>query len=404
MRNKVELLAPAGDLEKLKIAIIYGANAVYIGGKKFSLRARASNFTIENIREACAFAKEHGAKIYVTMNIIPHDEDLDGLEDYLLELEKAQVTGIIVSSLYIAKVAQIVAPKLECHLSTQASVTNSLAIKEYEKLGFTRVVLARETSLEQIKKIKEKVNAELEVFIHGGLCVSYSGRCMLSNHLTNRDANRGGCAHSCRWNYDLYDGDNKINPEGFYFNIGSKDLVGVRHLFSLLDIGVASLKIEGRMKSLYYIATVVRCYKQLIDKYYEYVDNSVDLKGIDLEYFYKEIGKAENRLMSIGFFDGAPTCNEQLYNIRSETPTKEFIGIVLDYDEKTNIATIEQRNYFELNDKVEFFGPTLENTETTITELYDENFTPIEVARHPLQILKIKVPFELKKYDMIRKI
>lgn len=404
MTNRVELLAPAGDLEKLKIAIIYGANAVYIGGKKFSLRARASNFSIEDIYEAVKFANEYKAKIYVTMNIIPHDEDFEELEEYLLLLQKAGVTGIIVSSLYIAKVAMDIVPNIECHLSTQASVTNSLAIKEYEKLGFTRVVLARETSLEQIKKIKEKTDLELEVFIHGGLCVSCSGRCMLSNHLTNRDANRGGCAHSCRWNYDLYDGNLKINPDGFYFNIGSKDLVGVKHLFSLLDSGVASLKIEGRMKSLYYIATVVRCYRKLIDCYYEYKENNKPLEEVDLTYFYKEIEKAENRLMSIGFFDGAPTINEQLYNIRSETPTKEFIGIVLDYDENSKIATIEQRNYFEINDDVEFFGPTLENTKAKVLEMYDEDFNFLDVARHPLQILKIRVPFKLKKYDMMRKI
>lgn len=404
MENKVELLAPAGDLEKLKIAIIYGANAVYIGGKKFSLRARASNFSISDIYEACEFAKKYNAKIYVTMNIIPHDEDFSELEEYLLELEKAGVWGIIVSSLYIASVAKKVAPKLERHLSTQASVTNSLAIKEYESLGFSRVVLARETSISQIKKIKEKSALELEVFIHGGLCVSYSGRCMLSNHLTNRDANRGGCAHSCRWNYDLFLDNKKINPEGYYFNIGSKDLVGVKHLFSLLEIGVSSLKIEGRMKSLYYIATVVRCYRKLIDCYYKYKEENKNLEEVDLSYFYKEIEKAENRLMSIGFFDGCVTINEQLYNIRSEPPTKEFIGIVLDYDSKTNIATIEQRNYFEKGDKVEFFGPKLENRETCVLEMYDEDFNELDIARHPLQILKIKVPFALEKYDMMRKI
>lgn len=400
MNQRVELLSPAGDLEKLKIAIIYGADAVYIGGKKFSLRARASNFTIEDIYEGAKFAKEHNAKLYVTMNIVPHDEDFDGLEEYLLELRNAGVTGIIVSSLYIAKVARKVVPEIECHLSTQASVINSLAVKQYQKLGFNRVVLGRETSLEQIKKIQEKSNIELEVFIHGGLCVSYSGRCMLSNHLTNRDANRGGCAHSCRWNYDLYDGQRKVNPEGYYFNIGSKDLVGVKHIFSLLDLGVASLKIEGRMKSIYYIATVVRCYRMLIDNYYKIKES---LNKVDLDFYYKEIEKAENRLMSIGFFDGSPTTNEQLYNIRSETPTKDFIGIVLDFDENNNIATIEQRNYFTLGDEVEFFGPDLMNKKAKITEMTDINGENIDVARHPLQLLKIKVPFKLSKYDMMRK-
>ena len=219
--GKVELLAPAGDLEKLKIAVIYGADAVYIGGKKFSLRARASNFSIDDIKEGVKFAKSHNAKVYVTMNIVPHDEDFDDLEEYLYELRDAQVTGIIVSSLYIASVARRIVPEIECHWSTQASVTNSLAVKEYENLGFNRVVLGRETSLEQIKKIQERSNIELEVFIHGGLCVSYSGRCMLSNHLTNRDANRGGCSQICRWDFDLLDKNKKeINiVKGKIFNI-----------------------------------------------------------------------------------------------------------------------------------------------------------------------------------------
>lgn len=397
--KKVELLAPAGDLEKLKIAVIYGADAVYIGGKKFSLRARASNFSIDDIKEGVKFAKSHNAKVYATMNIVPHDEDFDDLEEYLYELRDAQVTGIIVSSLYIASVARRIVPEIECHLSTQASVTNSLAVKEYENLGFNRVVLGRETSLEQIKKIQERSNIELEVFIHGGLCVSYSGRCMLSNHLTNRDANRGGCAHSCRWNYDLYDGDRKINTCG-YFNIGSKDLVGVRHLHKLIELGVASLKIEGRMKSVYYIATVVRCYRKLIDAYYKQKESKEE---IDLKYFYNEIEKAENRLMSIGFFDGHPTINEQLYNIRSETPTKDFIGIVTSYDEENKIAIIEQRNYFVKGDEVEFFGPNLENTKFVIEEMKDIDDNDLDIARHPLQLLKIKIPFKVSKYDMMRK-
>ena len=397
--NKVELLSPAGDLEKLKIAIMYGADAVYIGGKKFSLRARASNFTIPDIIEGVKFAHERNAKVYVTMNIVPHDEDFDDLEEYLKELENAHVDGIIVSSLYIASVAKKVAPKLERHLSTQASVTNSKAINEYQKLGFSRCVLAREASIDEIRRIKENVNAELEVFIHGGLCVSYSGRCMLSNHLTNRDANRGGCAHSCRWNYDLYDNDRKIN-EGFNFNIGSKDLVGVNHVFDLIDIGVKSLKIEGRMKSLYYIATVVRGYRLLIDAYTK-ANGCRD--NIDLKYYYDEISKAENRLMSIGFFNGHPTTNEQLYNNRSEEPTQEFVGIVKEYDKATHIALVEVRNYFETNDKLEAFGPKLANTNFVAGKMENLDGEVVEVANHPLELLKMKIDFEVHEFDMIRK-
>ena len=398
--NKVELLAPCGDIEKLKIAILYGADAVYIGGKKFSLRARASNFSIEDIKEGVEFAHLHSAKVYVTMNIVPHNEDFDGLEEYLKELEAIHVDGIIVSSVYIATTAFKVAPKLEVHLSTQASSLNSMSVNLYEALGFKRVVLAREATLSEIRKIKEKTSVELEAFIHGGMCVSHSGRCMLSNHMTNRDANRGGCAHSCRWNYDLYDKDEKLNKD-YYFNIGSKDLVGVKYIFNLIDIGVKSLKIEGRMKSLYYIATVVRCYRMLIDKYYEV---GGDISKVDLEYFYTEIKKAENRETSIGFYEGDPKTTEQLYNIRSEEPTKEFVGIVLDYDKDSQIALIEQRNYFLEGDLVEAFGPHLNNTAFKVGKITDINDEDLGVARHPLQQLKIKIPFVVNKFDMLRKI
>ena len=218
--------------------------------------------------------------------------------------------------------------------------------------------------------------------------------------MTNRDANRGGCAHSCRWNYDLYDKDEKLNKD-YYFNIGSKDLVGVKYIFDLIDIGVESLKIEGRMKSLYYIATVVRCYRMLIDKYYEV---GGDISKVDLEYFYTEIKKAENRETSIGFYEGDPKTTEQLYNIRSEEPTKEFVGIVLDYDKDSQIALIEQRNYFLEGDLVEAFGPHLNNTAFKVGKITDINDEDLGVARHPLQQLKIKIPFVVNKFDMLRKI
>lgn len=393
--KKVELLAPAGNLEKLKIAIMYGADAVYIGGKKFSLRARASNFEIEDIVKGCQFAKEHNAKVYVTMNIIPHNEDFDGLDEYLYELERAGVNGIIVSSLFIANRAKEITPKIERHISTQLSTTNSLAIKAYQELGFSRVVLSRETLPNDMKNIIKNSPLEIEVFIHGGMCVSYSGRCMLSNHLTLRDANRGGCAHSCRWNYDLYLGKKKINKKEF-FNIGSKDLVGVSSIADLISMGVKSLKIEGRMKSLYYIASVVKVYRKIIDDYY-------NGKPIDENYYCNEIAKAENRLTSTGFLKGKPTINEQLYNVRSENPTKDFLGIVLDYDEDTSYATIEQRNYFSKDDLLEFFGPNVGDNKLKVEKIFDENMVELDVARHPLEIIKIKVPFKVNKYDMVRK-
>ncbi|HRT69427.1 MAG TPA: U32 family peptidase [Bacilli bacterium] len=399
-KSPVELLAPAGDLEKLKIAVLYGADAVYIGGKKFSLRARASNFTLKDIKEGCRFAHRHGAKVYVTMNIIPHEEDFTGVKNYLKSLERAKVDGIIVSSMSVAELSKEVTPSLDLHISTQLSSANSSAVNEYQRLGFSRVVLAREVLPEDMEKIVRNTDCELEVFIHGGMCVSYSGRCMLSNHLTNRDANRGGCAHSCRWNYDLYRNGEIINDKPQFFTIGSKDLVGLKHIFRLISLGIKSLKIEGRMKSLYYIATVVRCYRLLID---DYNKTSGDESLIDWDFYLQEIAKAENRLSSTGFLGGKPTIDEQLYHSESEMPTKDFLGIVLKYDGRSKIATIEQRNYFSLGDVVEFFGPQLANTKMQISMMMDENKEPLEIARHPLQIVKIKVPFKLSPFDMMRK-
>ncbi|HNZ78210.1 MAG TPA: U32 family peptidase [Bacilli bacterium] len=399
-KSPVELLAPAGDLEKLKIAVLYGADAVYMGGKKFSLRARASNFTLKDIKEGCRFAHRHGAKVYVTMNIIPHEEDFTGVKQYLKSLERAKVDGIIVSSMSVAELSKEVTPSLDLHISTQLSSTNSSAVNEYQRMGFSRVVLAREVLPEDMEKIVRNTDCELEVFIHGGMCVSYSGRCMLSNHLTNRDANRGGCAHSCRWNYDLYRNGEIINDKLQFFTIGSKDLVGLKHIFRLISLGIKSLKIEGRMKSLYYIATVVRCYRLLID---DYNKTGGDESLIDWDFYLQEIAKAENRLSSTGFLAGKPTIDEQLYHSESEMPTKDFLGIVLKYDGRSKIATIEQRNYFSLGDVVEFFGPQLANTKMQISMMMNENKEPLEIARHPLQIVKIKVPFKLSPFDMMRK-
>lgn len=393
----IELLAPAGNLEKLKIAILYGADAVYIGGKQFSLRARASNFGLKEIEEACIFAKEHNKKIYVTMNIVPHSEDFDGLEEYVINLENYGVTGLIVTSFaYLEKIRKV-AKKIEVHLSTQFSASNSDTLNLIEGLGFNRAVLAREVSLKQIEKITKKTKIDLEVFIHGGMCVAYSGRCMLSNHMTNRDANRGGCAHSCRWNYTLFDEEDSLT-EDEYLNMGSKDLMAIKAIPKLIDLGVKSLKIEGRMKSLYYIATVVRTYRMLIDEYLE----TKEIK--DFNFYLSEIEKAENRLSATGFLFNRVGPNEQLYDRRSETPTKEFLAIVLDYDEQTQLATLEQRNYFEKGEIVELFGPKLKNTDFKIETIYDENMQELDVARHPLQIIKTYIPFKLKTNDMMRKV
>ena len=389
----IELLAPAGNLEKLKIAILYGADAVFIGGKEFSLRSRASNFTLSDIKEGCEFAHKHNAKVHVTTNILPHNDNLEGLKEYLINLEKCGVDAIICASLYIMTTA-LKYTNLEVHVSTQDSIANSEAIKFYEKLGAKRVVLARETSMEEIKKIRKKTNIEIETFIHGGMCSSYSGRCMLSNEMTNRDANRGGCAHSCRWNYDLIDGDTKIN-NGNYFSLASKDLCALKYIPQLIDNNINSLKIEGRMKSIHYIATVVNAYRRAIDSYYKN-------KTIDYEKFDYMIKKAENRLTSIGFYNGSPTVNEHLYINFGEEPSQEFVGNVLDY--KDGYMIMEVRNYFTKDDTLEIFSPKEELRSFKITSILDEKDEEIDICNHPNQIVKIKVPFPVLEYDFVRKL
>ena len=392
---KPELLAPAGSLEKLKIAFIYGADAVFIGGKKFSLRARASNFDIPEIKKACDFAHSLGKKIYITTNIVPHNDNLNGLIEYLTDLEKAGVDAIICASPIIIDTAKR-ETNLEIHISTQTSLTNYESVNFWYEEGVKRVVLARELNKIEISEFKKNTKCNIEVFIHGGMCVSYSGRCTLSNNMTDRDANRGGCAHSCRWNYDLFDGEKKLN-NNISFSMSSKDLQTVSHIRDLIDIGVNSLKIEGRMKSIHYIATVVNTYRRLID---DICDNKI----LDTHEYIREIKKAENRLTSHGFMEGMTTINEQLYNMRSENPSQDFIGLVREYDEKTNIAIIEQRNYFLPNDEVEVFSPNFVSMKFKIDKIIDLEDNPLDAARHPKQLLKIFVPFKVSKYDMIRKI
>ena len=393
--KKPELLAPAGDLEKLKIACIYGADAVFIGGKKFSLRARASNFDIPQIKEACEFAHSLNKKVYVTTNIIPHNDNLEGLTEYLQDLERVGVDAIICASPVIVDTAKR-DTNLEVHISTQLSSANYQSVNFWKEEGITRVVMARELDKDELRELRENTDADLEVFIHGGMCVSYSGRCTLSNNMTDRDANRGGCAHSCRWNYDLFDGEEQLNDD-MYFSMSSKDLQTVKHISDLIDIGVDSLKIEGRMKSIHYIATVVSTYRKLIDAI-------CDDYEVDLPKYLLEIKKAENRLTSHGFMEGMTTINEQLYNMRSEKPTQEFIGIVRGYDDENYIATIEQRNHFLPGDQVEVFSPNFGPMQFVVEEIKDDEGNILDAARHPKQILKIFVPFKVTEYDMIRKI
>lgn len=385
-QKRIELLSPAGNLEKLKTAIDFGADAVYIGGKEFSLRARANNFELSDIEEGVQYAHAHQAKVYVTCNVLPHQNELDDnkLINYLKELERIGVDAIIASSIHILDTCIQNCPKMEAHVSTQASVLNSLALKGYEEMGAKRVVLAREASLEEIAKIRKTTSCGIEVFIHGGMCSSFSGRCMLSNHMVNRDANRGGCAHSCRWNYDLIDNSNvtneKINQDTF-LNIGSKDLCAVDSITKLIEIGVDSLKIEGRMKSEYYIATIVRSYRKLIDEYYE-------THECDVEEAREEINRAENRLTSFGFLNGDVTISGQLYD-RDDHPTKEFVGRVSKVNHEEGTITIIQRNYFTIDDTIEFFNKT-DSYLWTVNAIYDKDNQPLDAARHPEQEIILK--------------
>lgn len=390
----IELLAPAGDLEKLKIALLYGADAVFIGGTNFSLRARASNFTLSDIAEATHFAHERGKKVYVTTNIIPHNEDMDGLLLYLKALEERKVDAIISASPLIIDTA-LKHTSLEVHLSTQQSATNTEAVKFWHELGIKRIVLARELDKHQIRRLKEKTKADIEVFIHGGMCMSYSGRCSLSNNMTDRDANRGGCAHSCRWNYDLtLDG---VSLSDHSFSMSSKDLEALEQIPYLIDSKVSSLKIEGRMKSLHYIATVVSTYRKLIDDYTK--NGSIP----DFNPYLIELQKAENRLTSHGYLEGLPGVDEQLFNKSSEQPNQLFVGLVISYDENTGISTIEQRNYFELGDDLEVFSPDGTVKDFKLDYMTDEKNEITPIARHPKQVLKIKIPFCVEPYAMIRK-
>ncbi|MGM0900171.1 MAG: peptidase U32 family protein [Bacillota bacterium] len=401
--KKPELLAPAGNLEKLKIAVRYGADAVFIGGQEYGLRSNADNFTFEEMKEGVEFAKQYGAKIYVTTNIFAHNENIDGLDDYLLGLKEAGVHGIIVADPLIIETCRRVAPEIEVHLSTQQSLSNWKAVKFWKEEGLERVVLARETSAEEIQEMKEKVDIEIETFVHGAMCIAYSGRCTLSNHMTARDSNRGGCCQSCRWDYGLYqlDGASETpltGEEDAPFAMSPKDLKLIESIPRMIEIGIDSLKVEGRMKSIHYIATVVSVYRKVIDAYCADPDN-FKIKQEWLE----ELDKCANRETATAFFEGVPGYKEQMFGNHSKKTTFDFVGMVLDYDAETNIVTLQQRNYFKPGDEVEFFGPEIENFNYVIDKIWDEDGNELDAARHPLQIVKFKMDKPVYPYNMMRK-
>lgn len=402
--KKPELLAPAGNLEKLEFAIRYGADAVYIGGQQFGLRAKAGNFTFEDMEKGIDFAHRHGAKIFVAANIIAHNEDLIGLKDYLLTLDQIGVDALIIADPAIIYRVKQTIPEMEIHLSTQASTTNWQTVQFWKNEGVSRVVLAREVSLQEIRAIKEHVEIELEAFIHGAMCISYSGRCVLSNHMAHRDANRGGCAQSCRWKYDLFeDGleDGQAIPlfseSDDPFTMGSKDLCMIDSIPDMIRAGVDSLKIEGRMKSVHYVATVVNAYRHAIDSYMVNPEQSV-FDSIWLD----EIKKASHRPLTKAFYYREPDYEDQIYTEGPKVRNFDFVGLVLDYDENRKIATIQQRNNFMPGQEVEFFGPNTKFTQT-IDHINDEEGNELDAARHPLQIVKIPVDHPVYPFDMMRK-
>lgn len=403
--NKPELLAPAGDLEKLKFAINYGADAVYIGGANFGLRASAKNFTEEDMEIGVEYAHARGKKVFVALNIIPHNEDLIGIPDYVRDLQRVGIDAVIVADPGILEIVKEHAPKLEIHLSTQANATNYMAGNFWFKQGVKRIVVAREQSLDEIKEFidKKEEGLEVEAFIHGAMCISYSGRCLLSNYMSHRDANRGECAQSCRWKYYLVE---EKRPGEYYpiteddrgtYIYNSKDLCMLEHIPALIESGIDSFKIEGRMKSPYYVATVIRAYRMAIDEYYENPTKAVSPEWME------EIKKASYRDFTTGFYFEKPDEEQQLYDTTSYIREYDFIGIVLDYDKETMIATIEQRNRFFTTDEIEIFGPKKEYAIQTVGQIWNEDDQEVEVANRAKQIVKIKVNQPVEKMYILRK-
>ncbi len=390
---KPEILAPAGDLEKLKIAIIYGADAVFIGGQEYGLRANASNFSIEEIKEACEFAHSYNAKVYVTTNIYFHNENINEFSDYIIKLASAGVDAFITADLVAIKYIKQYTD-VDIHLSTQQSVMNHYSAQLFKDLGVSRIVLARECNKDEIALIKDLVDMEIEIFIHGSMCIGYSGRCMLSNHMTARDANRGGCSQNCRWEYDLYEGETSISKEYGAFSMNPDDLTLIKHIESICKLGIHSIKIEGRMRSIYYIANVVNVYRRVVDAIY---NNNFKYQD---EYF-KELLKSANRYISAQYYEKIPSYKGQNYGGRDEKPTQDFCALVLDKTEDGYIK-LEQRNYFKVGDKLEFIRPKQESLTLQVSEMYDKNMKLIEVARHPQQIVYIKADIDVYKYCMGR--
>ena len=384
-------MSPAGDLERLKVTLLYGADAVYIGGEKYSLRANANNFTLDEIREGCSFAHSLGKRVHLTLNIVFHNEDMDEVEDYIREVVECGIDAFIVSDPFIISFIKSNFPNVEVHLSTQNSTSNYKAIEYFETEGIDRVVLARELSKAEIKEIIDRVNCDIEVFIHGAMCTCFSGRCALSNYVTNRDANRGGCAQVCRFQFTNMSEDEKD------FTLALKDMNMAEYIGDLIDIGVTSLKVEGRMRSLYYLATVIGTYRKIIDDYY---NNCLTKENMDI-YQYR-LDRVANRETSTHYFMKEADYTDQYYTGRSELSNQDYLGQVITYD--NNLIKFYERNYFEVGDKVEVFTPNGDYIDFIVEELYDEEMNPMEVARHPDNIyyLKLEGNYVIPEYSMIK--
>ena len=404
--KKIELLAPAGDIEKLKIAVDYGADAVYFGGEMFSLRAGAGNLTVEEIREGVAYAQERSVKCHMTLNIFAHNEDIEPLREYLYSIKDIPIDAFIVSDPGVICMVKKIIPDAELHLSTQANMTNYMTARFWYEQGIKRLVLARELTMNEIRQVRDMIpeDMEIEAFVHGAMCISYSGRCLLSNFMIDRDANRGQCAHPCRWKYKLVE---EKRPGEYYpveedgrgtYILNSKDLCMLEHIPELVQAGISSVKIEGRMKSVFYVATIVSAYRRAIDAYYKDPENY----EYDPEWM-RELKKASHREFTTGFYFDRPTNEDQNYQTSAYTRDYSFIGMVKSYDSKTHMAVVEQRNKMVVGDEIEVFGPGRDFFTQKLEVLLDEEKEPIEAAPHPQQIVHIRMDQPVAEKYILRK-
>ncbi|WP_349668577.1 U32 family peptidase [Lacrimispora sp.] len=404
--RKTELLIPAGSLEVLKTAVIYGADAVYIGGEAFGLRAKAKNFTNDDIREGIAFAHKHGVKVYITANILAHNDDLSGVEEYFNELKEIKPDAVIISDPGVFAIAKRVIPDMELHISTQANNTNYGTYLFWHQLGAKRVVSARELSLAEIKEIRGKIPEDLEIesFIHGAMCMSYSGRCLLSNYMTGRDANQGACTHPCRWKYSIVEEKRPgeympvyENERGTYI-FNSKDLCMIEYIPEMMDAGIDSFKIEGRMKTALYVATVARTYRKAIDDF----NKDPELYKANMDWYRSEIGKCTYREFTTGFYFGKPDETTQIYDNNTYVKNYTYLGTVEAVDER-GFARIEQKNKFTVGETIEVMKPDGRNLEVTVKGIRNEDGEAQESAPHSRQILFVELDEQLEPYDILRR-